>query len=143
MGSTAGSEVGAPPPPPTNRPKWDDDAIERLLARLLLAGVILSTLLVLAGGVVFLLHSAGAPPGYSHFAGEPAELSSVAGIIRMALRGDGRGLIQLGLLALVATPVLRVAGSLAAFVLLKDRTYVVLTSIVLVLLATSLAAVVF
>src|SRR5690349_16960106 len=137
MGSTAGSEVGAPPPPPpTDRPKWDDDAIERLLARLLQVGVVLSTLLVLAGGIVFLLHSGVAPPGYSHFAGEPAELSSVAGIIRMALRGDGRGLIQLGLLALVATPVLRVAGSLVAFVVLKDRTYVVLTSIVLVLLAS-------
>jgi uncharacterized membrane protein len=133
MGSTAGSE----------RPRWDDDAIERLLARLLLAGVVVSTLLVLAGGVVFLLHFAGSPPHYHRFAGEPAELSSVAGIVRSALRGDGRGLIQLGLLVLVATPVMRVAGSLAAFALLKDRTYVVLTSIVLVLLASSLAAVVF
>jgi uncharacterized membrane protein len=143
MGSTAGSEPGAPPPPSSERPRWDDDAIERLLARLLQAGVILSTLLVLAGGIVFLLHHGAATPQYRRFAGEPAELSSVSGIIRSALRGDGRGLIQLGLLALVATPVLRVAGSLAAFVLLKDRTYVVLTSIVLVLLASSLAAVVF
>jgi uncharacterized membrane protein len=144
MGSTAGSELDTPlPPPAPERPRWDDDAIERLLARLLQVGVVLSTLLVLAGGIVFLLHSGFTPPGYSHFSGEPAELSSVAGIIRMALRGDGRGLIQLGLLALVATPVLRVAGSLVAFVVLRDRTYVVLTSIVLVLLASSLAAVVF
>jgi uncharacterized membrane protein len=144
MGSTAGSEVGAPPPVPSpERPQWDDDAIERLLARLLQVGVVLSTLLVVAGGVVFLLHFAAAPPHYHRFAGEPAELSSVAGIVRSALRGDGRGLIQLGLLALVATPLLRVAGSLVAFVLLRDRTYVVLTSIVLVLLASSLAAVVF
>ena len=82
-------------------------------------------------------------PSYSHFAGEPAELSNVAGIVRSALRGDGRGLIQLGLLVLVATPVLRVAGSLLAFVALRDRTYVVLTSVVLLLLASSLAAVVF
>ena len=144
MGSTAGSERRTSPPPLSPEPpRWDDDAIERLLARLLQVGVVVSTLLVLAGGIVFLLHSAAARPGYRHFAGEPAELSSVAGIIRSALRGDGRGLIQLGLLVLVATPVLRVAGSLVAFVLLKDRTYVVLTSIVLVLLASSLAAVVF
>ena len=47
MASTAGSEQ-APPPA---RPGWDDDAIERLLARLLLAGVLLSTLLVVAGGI--------------------------------------------------------------------------------------------
>ncbi|HEU4955959.1 MAG TPA: DUF1634 domain-containing protein [Gemmatimonadales bacterium] len=132
---------GSEPLPP--RPGLDDDAIERLLARLLQAGVLLSTLLVLAGGIVFLLHHGGATPQYSHFAGEPAELSSVTGIIRSAFRGDGRGLIQLGLLVLVGTPVLRVAGSLAAFVVLKDRTYVVLTSVVLLLLASSLAAVVF
>jgi uncharacterized membrane protein len=138
MASMDGSE---PLPPP--RPVWDDDAIERLLARLLQAGVLLSTLLVLAGGIVFLLHHGRATPQYSHFTGEPAELSSVAGIIRSAFRGDGRGLIQLGLLVLVATPVLRVAGSLAAFVVLKDRIYMVLTSVVLLLLVSSLAAVVF
>ena len=142
MASTAGSEAGRTAPPPPDRPAWDDDAIERLLARLLQAGVALATLLVVAGGIVFLLHSGGEAPRYSRFAGEPAELSSVAGIVRSALRGDGRGLIQLGLLVLVATPVLRVAGSLVAFVMLKDRTYVVLTSIVLLLLVSSLAAVV-
>ena len=143
MASTAGSEAGRSAPPSAEPPRWDDDAIERLLARLLQAGVVLATLLVVAGGIVFLLRSGAETPRYSRFAGEPAELSSVAGIIRSALQGDGRGLIQLGLLALVATPVLRVAGSLVAFVMLKDRTYVVLTSIVLLLLATSLAAVVF
>src|SRR5262245_54102902 len=137
----ASMDASEPAPPP--RPGWDDDAIERLLARLLQAGVLLSTLLVLAGGIVFLLHHGHATPQYSHFAGEPAELSRVTGIIRSAFRGDGRGLIQLGLLVLVATPVLRVAGSLAAFMVLRDRTYVVLTSVVLLLLASSLAAVVF
>jgi uncharacterized membrane protein len=140
MASTAGSEPGPPPPA---RAGWDDDRIERLLARLLQAGVLVSTLLVLAGGIVFLLHHGGTLPQYSHFTGEPAELSSVAGIVRSAFRGDGPGLIQLGLLVLVATPVLRVAGSLLAFVALRDRTYVVLTSVVLLLLASSLAAVVF
>src|SRR4051794_11957080 len=138
MASTAGSE----PVPPPQRPAWDDDAIERLLARLLQAGVLLSTMLVVAGGIVFLLHQGTSPPQYSHFAGEPAELSNVRGIVRSASRGDGPGLIQLGLLVLIATPVLRVAGSLLAFVALKDRTYVVLTSVVLLLLASSLAAVV-
>jgi uncharacterized membrane protein len=138
----AESEPGAPQPAPDPRPRWDDDAIERLLAYLLQAGVLLATLLVLAGGIVYLLRHGGSTPHYSQFVGEPEELSSVGGIIRSALTGEGRGLIQLGLLVLVATPVLRVAGSLVAFALLRDRTYVVLTSIVLVLLAASLAAVV-
>jgi uncharacterized membrane protein len=138
MASTAGSDPAQPPA----GSRWDDDAIERLLARLLQAGVLLSTVLVVAGGIVFLLHHGTSTPQYIHFAGEPAELSNVRGIVHSASRGDGRGLIQLGLLVLIATPVLRVAGSLLAFVALKDRTYVVLTSVVLLLLASSLAAVV-
>ncbi|HJX86824.1 MAG TPA: DUF1634 domain-containing protein, partial [Gemmatimonadales bacterium] len=60
-------EGSEPLPPP--RPVWDDDAIDRLLARLLQAGVLLSTLLVLAGGIVFLLHHGRATPQYSHFTG--------------------------------------------------------------------------
>jgi uncharacterized membrane protein len=54
----------------------------------------------------------------------------------------GRGLIQLGLLLLIATPVARVAFSLLAFVLQRDRTYVMLTAFVLLLLLASLAGIV-
>src|SRR3954449_8427624 len=138
MASTAGSDPAQPPA----GSRWDDDAIEHLLARLLPAGVLLSPVLVVAGGIVFLLHHGTSPPQYIRFAGEPAELSNVRGIVHSASRGDGRGLIQLGLLVLIATPVLRVAGSLLAFVALKDRSYVVLPSVVLLLLSSSLAAVV-
>ena len=42
MASTAGSDPAQPPA----GSRWDDDAIERLLARLLQAGVLLSTVLV-------------------------------------------------------------------------------------------------
>jgi uncharacterized membrane protein len=53
---------------------------------------------------------------------------------------DGPGLIQLGLLVLLATPLVRVAFSVLAFALQRDRTYVVVTSIVLAVLLYSLAA---
>jgi len=46
--------------------------------------------------------------------------------------------IQLGLLLLIATPIARVALSLVAFVKQHDRTYIVVTTIVLVLLLYSL-----
>ena len=51
---------------------------------------------------------------------------------------DG-GIIQLGLLILIATPVARVAFSVVAFALERDRLYVVVTLIVLAVLVFSLA----
>jgi uncharacterized membrane protein len=60
------------------------------------------------------------------------------GIVKDALTFQGRGLIQLGLLLLIATPIARVAFSVAAFALQRDRLYVVVTLIVLAVLIYSL-----
>lgn len=48
------------------------------------------------------------------------------------------GLAQLGLVVLLATPVLRVAASVIAFGLERDRLYTVITAIVLLVLLASL-----
>lgn len=137
MASPAGSEPGSGLAPA----RWSDDAVERFLGRLLQVGVLLATALVLAGSVGYLARYGSTHPSYARFVGEPHDLSRVAGIVRAALEGRAPGLIQLGLLALIATPVLRVAFSLAAFVLQRDRTYVLLTAFVLLLLLASLAGV--
>jgi uncharacterized membrane protein len=55
-----------------------------------------------------------------------------------ALAFRGGGLIQLGLLLLIATPIARVAFSVAAFALQRDRLYLVVTLIVLAVLIYSL-----
>ena len=47
-------------------------------------------------------------------------------------------MIQLGLLVLIATPIARVAFSLVAFALQRDRIYVIVTLIVLAVLLYSL-----
>ena len=49
----------------------------------------------------------------------------------------GQSIIVVGLILLIATPVLRVAVSIVAFVYQKDWTFVVITSIVLALLLLS------
>ena len=123
------------------RGRWNDDAVERFLGRLLQAGVLLAMVLVAAGGVRYLAREGLTVPSYGQFVGEPEELSHVGGIVRAALAGRARGLIQLGLLVLIATPVLRVACSLVAFLLQRDRTYTLLTAFVLLLLIASLLGV--
>ena len=75
---------------------------------------------------------------FTVFVGEPADLRNVSGIVRDALALRGRGLIQLGLLLLIATPVARVAFSVVAFAMQRDRLYVVVALIVLAVLMCSL-----
>ncbi len=78
------------------------------------------------------------PADYRIFHGEPADLRGVGGILHEALHGRGRGIIQLGLLLLIATPVARVAFAVWGFAEEHDRMYVVFTLIVLVILLYSL-----
>jgi uncharacterized membrane protein len=109
-----------------------------VIADLLRGGVLLSALVVFAGAIVYLIRHGAAPADYRTFQGEPAELKSVPGIIRYALSGHGRAIIQLGLLVLIATPVTRVAFSIFGFAAERDRMYVGVSAIVLLVLLYSL-----
>ena len=112
--------------------------IDQYMGALLRAGVILAAIIVLIGGVIYLTRHAGPAPNYREFHGEPAELRSISGIFHGALSLRGRGLIQLGLLLLIATPIARVAFSFFAFLCQRDWVYVVITFVVLGLLSYSL-----
>ena len=116
-----------------------DKQMDRIISILLRSGVLLSAMVVLAGGVFYLIRHGAAFPDYRVFRGEPANLRSVSGILIDALSFHTRGMIQLGLLLLVATPVARVAFSILAFALQRDRTYVIITLIVLGVLLFGLA----
>jgi uncharacterized membrane protein len=120
------------------RPAWTEERLQSMVAVLLRLGVNLSAAIVLVGGVVFLVRHGHQLPHYEVFRGEPTDLRTIGGIVRDAAALSGRGLIQLGLLVLMATPVARVALSLVVFSLQRDRTYVAVTLIVLALLLLSL-----
>jgi uncharacterized membrane protein len=117
-----------------------DERVEQAMGNLLRAGVLLAAGVVLLGGALYLLRHGGERTDYRVFHGEPADLRSPVGVILDALDGRARGLIQLGLLLLVATPVARVAFAAYAFARQRDHTYVVLTLIVLAVLLYSLFA---
>lgn len=120
------------------KPGWTDRRIEDVVAILLRTGVALSAVVVFAGAVVYLLRHGTSTPDYRVFHGEPSDLRSLPGIIHSAFAGHGRGIIQLGLLLLVATPVARVAFSIWGFAEERDHMYTVFTVIVLVILMYSL-----
>jgi uncharacterized membrane protein len=112
---------------------------ETAVSRLLRAGVALSALVVLAGMAIDLARHGAERPHYRVFAGEPAELRSVGGVLRGAAELDPRAWIQLGLLLLIATPVARVALSVVTFALEREPLYVALTALVLAALLSCLA----
>lgn len=118
---------------------WNDERLEKIIATLLRSGVLLSALVVLAGGIGFLTQHGSEPASYHRFGPAPEAYRSIGAIAKSTRSLDYRAIIQLGLLLLIATPVARVAFSLAAFELEHDRTYVVLTAIVLTILLYSLS----
>jgi uncharacterized membrane protein len=115
-----------------------DPRLQRVVGNLLRFGVLLAAAVVLAGGIAYLARHGGAIPGYRVFRGQPANLRSLGGIVRSALALDERGVIQLGLVLLIATPIARVAIAGVAFLFERDRTYVLVALLVLALLLKSL-----
>ena len=117
-----------------------DKRIDEIIGTLLRTGVTLAAAVVFAGGVFYLIRYGSSPAHYGVFRGEPVELSHVLAILRYAFTLSPQGIIQLGLLLLIATPVARVIFTVFAFAYERDWTYVVITLIVLALLLYSLGA---
>jgi len=118
---------------------WTDTRLEKVVSILLIAGVSLAALVVLAGGACFLWGHGHERPDYHAFQSVEQQYRSIPGVLSAARAFDCRGIIQLGLLLLICTPIARVAFSMAGFALEHDRTYVILTAIVLVILLYGLA----
>lgn len=125
------------------------------ISRVLRTGVVLSAAVVLLGLVLFLvtgrtgyeaaLGAAGGPGGPNvaelvRFGVKGAFPTSLAATLAGAAALKPFAIIQLGLLLLIATPIIRVATSVAVFAVERDRLYVAITLFVLLVLCVSLAA---
>jgi uncharacterized membrane protein len=113
---------------------WTDERIERVISLLLRIGVVSAAAIVLIGGMLYLFQHGMTIPHYEVFQGEPIRLCTVSGIIATALTFESSGIIQLGLLLLILTPIVRVVFSVIAFGIQRDHLYVSVTLIVLVVL---------
>ena len=120
----------------------NDEQLDRTIGVVLRVGVIAAASVVLGGGIWYLVRFGTQVPNYRAFHGEPQGLRSVAGIWKGVVAIDPRSVIQLGLLLLIATPIARVALSVLAFAAQRDRTYVVITLVVLAVLIGSLTGLV-
>jgi uncharacterized membrane protein len=122
--------------------------LEPAVSAVLLIGVTISSLVVAAGTALTLVARASsssarrAVPELRRGVLHPGGLRSphtIAAVISAIGHGEGAGLVMLGLLLLIATPVMRVAISVIGFALDHDRRFVLIALAVLAVLIGSFA----
>jgi uncharacterized membrane protein len=114
-----------------------DLKMDLAISRMLRAGVSVAALVVLVGGILYLLRAHGVESDYHHFHGIPRPADRISPVLEGVRRLDPRSIIQLGILFLIATPILRVAFCLYSFAEQKDKVYIVVSGIVLTVLLYS------
>ncbi|MFN7527771.1 MAG: DUF1634 domain-containing protein [Dolichospermum sp.] len=115
-----------------------EQKLEYLLSNLLVYGVLIASFVVLSGGILYLINHGLDIAEYQVFIGTQSQLHSPTGVVNAVLAGSSQGIIQLGLLILIAVPILRVIISLLTFLLEGEFIYVIITSLVLAILIYSI-----
>lgn len=111
-----------------------EQKIAAMISRLLRNGVLLSAAIVLLGGIVYLVRHGDSIPLYYVFTGEPYQLRGLSGILSSAFSFSGQGIILLGLMILLATPMARVALAFVGFFMVSDSLYTLIAGLVLAIL---------
>ena len=97
------------------------EPVERVVRGILLCGIALSVALMAAGLILGVAQGAGLPRGVVPLAELPRGLAAP----------QPAAYLSLGLIVLIGTPFVRVAGSLVIFVKQRDGRYVLVTATVL------------
>jgi uncharacterized membrane protein len=119
---------------------WTESNMESFIGKTLRFGMFASCAITLLGGVIYLLHSNNVTPDYSpeNFSGAAPYLREFSSIIPHIMDADGAAIIQLGVIALIATPIIRILFSAIAFLLEKDYLYAGITLFVLAIIIANM-----
>ena len=113
---------------------WQKRDVELYIGKMLRLGTVTSSIITVSGGVIYVLQHPNEHPKFKTFVGAPEYLRKFSTIIPRLFQLDGLAIIQLGVAVLIATPILRVAFSIVAFAIERDKIYVVITCIVLAII---------
>jgi uncharacterized membrane protein len=122
--------------PSSRRPT--DHELDLSIAAMLRVGITLAALVVLIGGALSLRHPHAATPDYARFDPAGPSLQTIPGIVEGTLHLEAESIIQLGLLLLIATPVVRVVFCVFGFARQRDKLYTLISLAVLTILFYSL-----
>ena len=103
------------------------DRVELTVRRALLGGLAVSVALMAAGLLLSVVHGVHLPRAFTPIGHLPGALVAL----------DPGAYLSLGLIVLIGTPFVRVAGSLIAFAGGRERRYVGVTAVVLAIMCLS------
>ncbi len=118
--------------------KFKDTDMQALLGKVLRTGTILSIGIVLFGGVIFLYRHGNSIVNYGRFTGIPDFVHYTKQLIPAALAFKGQAIIQIGIILLIGTPIMRVLFSAIGFALERDYFYVFISLLVFFIIVMSL-----
>ncbi|MFB6456621.1 DUF1634 domain-containing protein [Chitinophaga sp. Hz27] len=123
----------------TTKPALKDKDLQLIIGKLLRYGVWSSMAIAIIGGIIYLSSHGQDIVHYPKFEEQDHGILDLLGSMFSDLAaGRGSALILLGIMLLFATPILRVIFSLIGFILEKDKLYVVITLIVLMIIGVSI-----
>jgi uncharacterized membrane protein len=118
--------------------KFKDTDIQSLIGQVLRAGMIISISIVFIGGVLYIYRHGHTIANYRIFTGVPDFVQHTGTLINGVINLKGQAIIQIGIILLIATPILRVIFSAIGFMLEKDYMYVGISLLVLLIIFISL-----
>ena len=116
---------------------FTDVDLNRSVGNLLRLGVLLSVITSIIGFIKLFTDGFVMPKKYTLLdMGTSSE--KVWGLFwRSLMKGEGMAIIQLGILMLILTPLMRIIFALIGYLKEKDYTYVIISSIVLIIMIIS------
>ena len=114
--------------------KFKDTDMQLLLGKVLRAGTIISISVVFLGGILYLYRHGYSVANYREFKGIPDFVRLSSQLINESLKFKGQAIIQVGIILLIATPIIRVIFSAVGFALEKDYLYVGISLLVLLII---------
>jgi len=118
--------------------QFKDTDMQLLLGRVLRAGTIISVSIVFIGGIIYLYRHGQSVADYSVWNGVPVFIQHAGSLVNGAFDFRGQAIIQIGIILLVATPIMRVIFSTIGFVLEKDYIYTGISILVLLIILASM-----
>ena len=109
--------------------------MNEILSKVLRIGVFTACGLAVFSGILYLCQNGlSSMPDLTHFSydeAHPADYTTLSGVWNGLCSWDPRSWIQLSIIVLILTPIMRVVFSLVEFIREKDLTYVAITAVVL------------
>jgi uncharacterized membrane protein len=119
------------------RKNFTDVDLNRSVGNLLRLGVILSVITSLIGFVKLFMEGFEMPKKYRLLDMGTSSEKVWSHFWETLCKGEGMAIIQLGILMLIFTPLMRIIFALIGYLKEKDYVYVIISSIVLAIMAVS------